>query len=154
MPEEASDLACFIYVRALVPQRLWHVLTDAIDALNRYPDLQNEEQTVQILRYIFPRQFGLHNVFTSHVEPRECALPFMDYTLREKDMHNSMRQALGKNSNNRQEASKWRSRTPKRLRGAATAWANKLRILHRRCSYLEMLRHYCPVEVLPRTMAV
>lgn len=120
-----------------------------IHALNRYPDLQNEEQTVQILRYIFPRQFGLHNVFTSHVEPRECALPFMDYTLREKDMHNSMRQALGKNSNNRQEASKWRSRTPKRLRGAATAWANKLRILHRRCSYLEMLRHYCPVEGVP-----
>ncbi|KAI9814856.1 MAG: hypothetical protein M1832_005658 [Thelocarpon impressellum] len=35
---------------------------------------------------MFPRQFGLHNVFTSTVDTRETVQPFKDYTLREREI--------------------------------------------------------------------
>ncbi|KAF2854627.1 hypothetical protein T440DRAFT_239438 [Plenodomus tracheiphilus IPT5] len=117
-----------------------------IHVLNRYPNLQNEEQVVHIMRYVFPRQFGLHNVFTSKVEARETAMPFRDYTLREKDIYNSMCQKLGTRKKDPQELERWKSRTPKRLRGAARTLIKKMRILHKRCSYMELLRHYCPIK--------
>lgn len=100
------------------------------------------------MRYIFPRQFGLHNVFTSKVDPRESAMPFKDYTLREKDIHNSMCRELGEKATDAQEIAKWKSRVPKRLRGKVIEAIEKLRSLNQRCSYMKMLRHYCPVEVL------
>lgn len=101
------------------------------------------------MRYIFPRQFGLHNVFTSKVNPRETAMPFKDYTLREKEIHQVMCQNLGDRVTDVQEISKWKSRTPKRLRGAATTLVGKLRVLHQRCAYVKLLNHYCRVEVCP-----
>ncbi|KAH9860521.1 hypothetical protein J1614_011852 [Plenodomus biglobosus] len=120
-----------------------------IHILNRYPNLQDEEQVVHIMRYIFPRQFGLHNAFTSKVEAKETAMPFKDYTLREKEIHSNMCQTLRTKSKDPQEVEKWNCRTPKRLRGAARALVKKMRILHQRCSYMEMLRHYCPIENVP-----
>jgi telomerase reverse transcriptase len=99
------------------------------------------------MRYIFPRQFGLHNVFTSKVDSRETAMPFKDYTLREKDIHNSMCTALGDKVTDGEETARWKMRTPKRLRGHVFALIQKLRILNQRCSYMEFLRHFCPVEV-------
>ena len=100
------------------------------------------------MRYIFPCQFGLHNVFTSKVNPRECAMPFKDYTLREEDIHSSMCRELGDKATDAQEIAKWKQRLPKRLRGDVVKLIEKLRILNHRCSYTELLRHYCPVEVL------
>lgn len=100
------------------------------------------------MRYIFPRQFGLHNVFTSMVDSRETAMPFKDYTLRENDIHKSMCIALGAKVTDRAEVDRWKTRAPKRLRGHVFALVQKLRILNQRCSYVELLRHYCPVEVL------
>ena len=117
------------------------------DVLNRFPDRNDKQQTVHIMRYMFPRQFGLHNVFTSKVDPRETAMPFQDYTLREKEIHSGMCRELGDRATNPEDVAKWKLRTPKRLRGDVIALVEKLRILHRRCSYMEMLRHYCPVEV-------
>lgn len=98
------------------------------------------------MRYIFPRQFGLHNVFTSKVDPRESAMPFKDYTLREKDIHNTMSRQLGEKSTDVHEVAKWKLRVPKRLRGDAVDLVEKLRKLNHRCSYAELLRHYCPVH--------
>jgi telomerase reverse transcriptase len=115
--------------------------------LNRYPERDNVQQTIQIMRYIFPRQFGLHNAFTSKVDPRETAMPFKDYTLREKEIHQSMCKALGKQATDAEAMRKWKSQVPKRLRGATVALVDRLRTLHHRCSYTELLRHYCPVEV-------
>ncbi|KAH9878518.1 hypothetical protein IAQ61_001790 [Plenodomus lingam] len=120
-----------------------------IHVLNRYSDLEDESQVVHIMRYIFPRQFGLHNAFTSKVEARETTTPFKDYTLREKDIEKNMCQKLGKKSKDPQEVEKWRLRIPKRLSGAARDLTKKMRILHKRCSYMEMLRHYCPIEDVP-----
>ncbi|RMZ73943.1 telomerase reverse transcriptase [Pyrenophora seminiperda CCB06] len=117
-----------------------------IHVLNRFPDRNDKQQTVHIMQYIFPRQFGLHNVFTSKVDPRETAMPFKDYTLREKEIHSSMCRELGARATNPEDIARWKLRTPKRLRGEAIALVEKLRLLHQRCSYMEMLRHYCPVE--------
>ena len=117
------------------------------DVLNRFSDRNDKQQTVHIMRYIFPRQFGLHNVFTSKVDPRETAMPFKDYTLREKEIHSSMCRELGGKATNLEDIAKWKLRAPKRLRGEVIALVEKLRILNQRCSYTEMLRHYCPVEV-------
>lgn len=100
------------------------------------------------MRYIFPRQFGLHNVFTSKVDHRETAMPFKDYTLREKDIHTAMCRELGPKATDAQEIAKWKQRIPKRLRGDAVKLVDKLRVRNQRCSYMEMLRHYCPIEVL------
>lgn len=99
------------------------------------------------MRYIFPRQFDLHNVFTSKVDPRETAMPFKDYTLREKEILQAMSKSLGDRATNADAISKWKSRVPKRLRGMPVALVDKLRTLNQRCSYMELLRHYCPVEV-------
>jgi hypothetical protein len=102
---------------------------------------------VHILRYIFPRQFGLHNVFSSNVDSRETAMPFKDYTLREQEIHQSMCRALHEQSTDAEEIRRWKLRVPRRLRGVAITLVKKLRALNQQCSYFELLRHYCPVEV-------
>lgn len=99
------------------------------------------------MRYIFPRQYGLHNVFTSKIDLRETAMPLKDYTLREKEIHQSMCRDLGNKANDPDVVAKWKLRVPKRLRGEVVLLVNKLRILNQQCSYTEMLRYYCPVEV-------
>lgn len=74
-------------------------------------------------------------------------MPLKDYTLREKEIHQSMCQYLGDKVHNADEVAKWKQRIPKRLRGNLISMIKKLRILNQRCSYTEMLRHYCPIEV-------
>lgn len=74
-------------------------------------------------------------------------MPLKDYTLREKEIHQSMCRDLGDKVNELDEVAKWKLRMPKRLRGDVVALVNKLRVLNQRCSYIELLRHYCPVEV-------
>ncbi|ORY16221.1 hypothetical protein BCR34DRAFT_118881 [Clohesyomyces aquaticus] len=118
-----------------------------IHVLNRYPDRENHEQTVHIMRYIFPRQFDLHNVFTSKVDSRETAMPFKDYTLREKEIQQKDSQEASMTGLDGEQITKRKSHLPKRLRGEAVALVDKLRKLNHKCSYIEMLRHYCPVEV-------
>jgi telomerase reverse transcriptase len=74
-------------------------------------------------------------------------MPFKDYTLREKEIHQSMCKALGDKATDVEEILRWKSHIPKRLRGPTVALINRLRTLHHRCSYTELLRHYCPVKV-------
>jgi telomerase reverse transcriptase len=104
------------------------------------------QQTIHIMRYLFPRQFGLHNVFTSRTDPRETAMPLKDYTLREKDVHQSMCKTLGEKALDIHAVERWKMHLPKRLRGEAVRLVDRLRVLHHRCSYTELLRHYCPVQ--------
>jgi hypothetical protein len=100
------------------------------------------------MRYIFPCQFGLHNVFTSKVDLRETAMPFKDYTLREKEIQQLMSPLTLNGILSEEEIAKRTLHVPKRLRGGPIALINKLRKLHQNCSYMELLRHYCPVEVV------
>lgn len=87
--------------------------------------------------YIFPRQFGLHNVFTSSVDIKTTAHKFQDYTVRDEEI------AIFLQSGQNITASGL-PKIPKRLRGMACDLVRQLQIRHRRCSYFELIRHYCP----------
>ncbi|KAK2040516.1 hypothetical protein LZ31DRAFT_40461 [Colletotrichum somersetense] len=93
----------------------------------------NERNTLKVMMYIFPRQFGLHNVFTSSVDRSTTSQKFADYTLREEEISSL--------------SEKQKSRLPKRLRGDARRLVERLQLLHGRCSYAELLRHYCPSAI-------
>lgn len=92
--------------------------------------------------YIFPRQFGLHNAFTSKVDSKETTHRFKDYTLREKEILDKFGPIQGTAPTSQHP----RLRVPKRLRGEATDLVIKLQRLHRKCSYIQILQHYCPVN--------
>jgi telomerase reverse transcriptase len=83
--------------------------------------------------YIFPRQFGMHNVFTAEVDSKETVQPFTDYTLREDEIH-------------AQFSSEVSVKVPKRLRGKALELVKKLQIQHSRCPYKILLEYYCSVS--------
>lgn len=74
-------------------------------------------------------------------------MPFKDYTLREKEIHQSMCRVLDDKATDAEEMRRWKLRLPKRLRGVTVAMIDRLRTLNHRCSYTELLRHYCPVKV-------
>lgn len=99
-------------------------------------ELLSEEEHIsanRVMMYIFPREYGLHNVFTSSVDPFETTQPFKDYTLREDEIEGMFGQREGK--------------VPKRLRGKTIELVRKLQILHSRCSYDKLLNYYCPASV-------
>ena len=90
------------------------------------------------MMYMFPRQFGLHNVFTSVVDRKQTAQKFQDYTLREDEIKQKFTVMEG-------DIRVFYPHVPKRLRGATQNLVQRLQVLHARCSYAEMLQHYCPV---------
>lgn len=106
-----------------------------IHVFNRYPDTLNLEQSVHIAKYMFPKQFGLHNVFTSTVDSRETSQAFKDYTLREKEI-TDMLQKSKRNST-------W---LPKRLRDGPMKLIEDMRRRHSKLGYVELLRNHCPTR--------
>ena len=93
------------------------------------------------MKYIFPRQFGLHNVFTSAIDKSKTTQPFMDYTLREQELSSQGNQGAPNHLPSKR-------RVPKRLQGSCVKIVQKLQLRHSRCSYVEMIRHYCPTPYL------
>jgi telomerase reverse transcriptase len=83
----------------------------------------------------------LHNAFTSPIDPRESALPFKDYTLRESEIKKSLLNDSGEADPKKQ------SKIPKRLCGPPLELVRKLRRLHSRCAYAQLLRYYCALSV-------
>jgi telomerase reverse transcriptase len=100
--------------------------------------VRNEDSTNKVMMYIFPRQFGLHNAFTSIVDTTQTAQKFQDYTMREEEISKAIRRDI------RPNGKEGRIQVPKRLRGDARRLVERLQVLHARCSYPELLRHYCP----------
>lgn len=96
------------------------------------------DSSVVILAYIFPRQFGLHNVFTSAIDSRQTVQPFKDYMTREDEL------------SARRRASKGDLKIPKRLRGKAVELVKILQLLHERCPYDSLINYYCPHVVCSR----
>ena len=121
--------------------------------LNRYSDFDNPRTTVHIMKYIFPRQFGLHNVFTSTVDSKETVQPFKDYTLREQEIAQRDRQTVQDRAN-KADIDNWAQRTPKRLRGEVLELVKKLQVRHTRCSYHQLILHYCSLKVSKACMLV
>lgn len=122
------------------------------DVLNRFASLDSDADLIHVMMYIFPRHFGLHNVFTSVTDYRETSFQFKDYTIREQEIAKKKSALLARGSISRDDA--YRRLMPKRLRGPITDMVRKLRKLHHRCSYTELLRHYCRVEVSRRLQAI
>jgi len=89
--------------------------------------------------YIFPRQFGLHNVFTSVVDRRRTTQILHDYTLREEEIAKK----FPRKDEKEQRAA---NHIPKRLRGCLSLLVRRLQVHHSRCGYSAMLQHYCPVR--------
>ncbi|MCJ1405445.1 hypothetical protein MMC11_008673 [Xylographa trunciseda] len=113
-----------------------------IHVLNRYSKHDDVEHTIHVMKHIFPRQFGLHNVFTSLVDGRETSQTFKDYTLREEEIALATRRAQSKPGN---ALGKSGAKIPRRLRGSLLALIAGLQRLHSKCSYVELLKHYCPI---------
>ena len=112
-----------------------------VHVFNRYNNLDKEEEARHVLKYIFPRQFGLHNVFTSDTDRKDTTQPFKDYTLRDQEISQSLqswrrRRAL--------EGQAVEPPLPKRLRGAIQHLVARLRKKHKLCSYASLLNYYCP----------
>ena len=104
-----------------------------LDVLNRFPNPSDRTHVIHILRYMFPRQFNLHNVFTSTVDRKETIQPLKDYTLREHEI--ALQGGKG-------------SFIPKRLKGKTFDLVQRMMRLHKRCSYHALIEYYCPVWVL------
>lgn len=96
------------------------------------------------MKYIFPRQFGLHNVFTSAVDPTETAQRFKDYTIRDQEISGI---EYVKGLKTKTPDADVKKLPPKRLRGKLPVLISRLRKLHSQCPYVELLNHYCPAEV-------
>jgi telomerase reverse transcriptase len=114
-----------------------------IHVLNRYSDLTDSKQSVHIMKYIFPLQFGLHHVFASLVDRNESAQEFKDYTLREHEI-TYLEHRLIQRSGCRSPARG--AQVPKRLRGAPFSMVQEIRKRHSQCSDTQLLRHYCPLR--------
>ncbi|KAI5202174.1 hypothetical protein E4T38_05761 [Aureobasidium subglaciale] len=102
-----------------------------IHILNRVQHVEDENKNAHLLKYVFPRQFGLHNVFTYEVDLKNSAQPFKDYTLREQEIESANKRP------------KHRS-LPKRLRGECETLIGQLSNRHARCAYSALLHYYCP----------
>lgn len=110
-------------------------------------------QTVHVMKYIFPRQFGLLNVFTLDSENRNSADEWKGYVFRESEItlleEKIRRQRLQPQIESADaDCCGVRSiKVPKRLRGNTTELVRKLRNRNAQCPYAELLRYYCPTEV-------
>lgn len=103
-----------------------------IHVLQRCSDLADDGQTIHIIKHMFPRQFGLHNVFTSEVDKRHTSQPFLDYLYREEEIGSADK-----------HPKRW---LPRRLRGAVLRLVQNIRRRHSRCSYTQLLRHYISLQ--------
>ncbi|KAL2046145.1 hypothetical protein N7G274_001592 [Stereocaulon virgatum] len=115
-----------------------------IHVLNRYSNWNDKAHTIHVMKYIFPKQFGLHNVFTSIVDTSETVQPFKDYTLREQEISQIARRAMSKTNASGNGFGVVKQRLPKRLRGKTFNLVRDLQKYHSRCSYHELFKHYCP----------
>ncbi|KAK1782090.1 Telomerase ribonucleoprotein complex RNA binding domain-containing protein [Copromyces sp. CBS 386.78] len=144
-----------LYARAALNARgSVHFGLRHIHVLNRFPckapseseganKSKPDESTTHVMMYMFPRQFRLHNVFTSVVDRQQTVQKFQDYTLREEEIANKFPKPA--------DGEKPKVKIPKRLRGKTQELVHKLQVLHRRCSYADMLQYYCP---LPKQLLV
>lgn len=100
-------------------------------------EVERRRNMIKVMMYIFPRQFGLHNVFTSQVNPWTTSQKFQDYTLREEEITTAFPTRPG-------DQGPQLPKLPKRLRGNAEHLVQRLQILHGRCSYVELMKYHCP----------
>lgn len=87
--------------------------------------------------HIFPREFGLHNVFTISTERGEPASRWNSTLLRQEKEIAARLSMPNDRENNKVSV-------PKRLRGDALSLIEKMQKRHNKCAYFPLLEHYCP----------
>ncbi|SPO20458.1 uncharacterized protein UTRI_00858_B [Ustilago trichophora] len=102
---------------------------DGKQDLKSHEAIFHDRRTRHLAKYVFPRQFGLHNVFTGARDFDTSTQPFRDYTVREVEI-----KALGA------------KRTPKALRPALPVLA-KILSRHDKLNYRALLNRCCPSRV-------
>lgn len=111
--------------------------------LNRQRDLESATEDQHVLKYLFPRQFGLHNAFESEVDRSDTAQPFKDYMFREQEITRLNQRWRQKRFGTAGSDGLPEQPLPKRLRGQVLQLVQRLRKRHTTCSYAAMLQHYC-----------
>ncbi|KAJ9485945.1 hypothetical protein VN97_g7403 [Penicillium thymicola] len=120
--------------------------------LSRFSSLDSMAQTVHIMKYIFPRQFGLLNVFKLDSDSRNIMDDSKTFMFRESeisrlDEEKRLQRPQPKNEFTAADCDGVGSvKVPKRLRGITIELVRKLRNRNAQCSYEELLRYYCPTE--------
>ena len=124
-------------------------LTNGIDVLNRSGSSESLSDTVHVMKYVFPKQFGLRNVFNSSGN----TFSMKDFTSREdeitkREIQQQAKAQNSKRSNTHKQGNPGQSpRVPKRLRGKPVELVRLLQTRQRHCSYWQLLQYYCPLEV-------
>ncbi|KAI9042294.1 telomerase reverse transcriptase [Aspergillus affinis] len=114
--------------------------------LNRSGSSESLPDTVHVMKYVFPKHFGLRNVFNS------SGTSFSIKASREEEIarRENQRQAKAQNSKRSYTYSQGEPgqspRIPKRLRGKLVELVRQLQIRQRHCSYWQLLQYYCPLE--------
>ncbi|CEQ41347.1 SPOSA6832_03072 [Sporobolomyces salmonicolor] len=96
-----------------------------------------------LAKYVFPRQFGLHNVFTSP-KPRSSLEVLPDYQDREIEIKSDVGPTAHKVGS---------IKTPGRLKPALPL-LKRLALLHGRCNYRKLLDQKCPSKITHKKLNV
>ncbi|KAK5164075.1 Telomerase reverse transcriptase [Saxophila tyrrhenica] len=115
-------------------------------ALNQRQVDNEDIRAKHILKYVFPKQFGLHNVLASQTDIQDTSQPFMDYTDREKEIARLICD-WKRRRGPAEESGPNEPPLPKRLRGGAVLLASRLLKRHSRSAYTALLDHYCPSPI-------
>lgn len=91
------------------------------------------------MKYIFPKQFKLLNVFTSMLSGHDPKALCQDYSMRDDEI--AQREAQNPSEPGQPP------QIPKRLQGKPVELIRQLQTRHKHCSYVHLLQHYCPPEV-------
>lgn len=128
-------------------------LISTLDVLSRFSSLDSMAQTVHVMKYIFPRQFGLPNVFKLDSDSRNVMDDSKNFMFREGEISRLEKEKQHQRPQPKNEfadadyAGVRSVKVPKRLRGITIELVGKLRNRNAQCSYGELLRYYCPTEV-------
>ncbi|SPO40058.1 uncharacterized protein PSFLO_05540 [Pseudozyma flocculosa] len=133
-----------VFNRSANPSELSKLLrsSQSLRAPSCYPGDPKPDQTFaakrarHVLKYIFPRQFGLDNVFTTPKDSRVTSQPLNDYTTRETELR-----------------SRGPAKTPNRLRQALPLVALMIR-RHDKLDYKKLLDRCCPSRLPRRRLTV
>lgn len=102
------------------------------------------------MKYMFPREFGLSNVFTISADSKNGMDMSTNHNRRENEithLNEQRRQRRCQSSGDQLRAELGGNdfeKLPKRLRGKPFEFVQRLRVHHARCSYGELLKYYCP----------
>lgn len=110
-----------------------------------------------MLMYVFPREFGLHNAFTSEVDRKDTSHQFKDYHIRDDEIVRLRQKWRYRSAQTRALDIRTMPPLPNRLRGPIAAIAAGCLRRQDRLAYFALLNHYCPrpcSQQLDRTQTI